>query len=177
MMASTKSLGRGGPRNYVKGIIDVQHLSDILVAYVKKVGAGVAFDFADYEGLWHNCGPRGKTLARLHSLILCFLKVQPAATIVYSDLKAAFQIVFCTFPDAKVKSKTIDEAASDTADRLVVIQKHCRLFSVGKNAEYTWNKMKLELTHAEVKLLTQIKESIATTAASAESSSSRAQGS
>jgi hypothetical protein len=100
-------------------------------------------------------------LAKLDGLISCILKVQPAATIVYSDLKSAMQAVYFTFPEAKPKHKSVEEAASDTADRFVVIQKHCRLFSVGKNCESYWEKMRSEITHGEYKILSLIKDTIA----------------
>ena len=73
---------------------DLEHLEDVLVGYVKKVGNEQAWQLYSYNTLNVTQAANGKDLWRVLQLLQCLVQVAPWAEIKYADLKPS-SIISC----------------------------------------------------------------------------------
>jgi hypothetical protein len=140
--------GHGGPRNFTKGSVDSDMLSDSLKTYVAQVGCKAAFDFEEYNSTWSNCAVRGKALAKAYEFAMALLECDDKATVVYVDLKQALVNTLLAIPEAKIdKNDPISDQAGRIARRAIVIQNHLRKMCVGLEAPSVYQKCLEEVAH------------------------------
>ena len=84
---------KGGNRKPVPDC-DLEHLEDVLVGYVKKVGNEQAWQLYSYNTLNVTQAANGKDLWRVLQLLQCLVQVAPWAEIKYADLKPS-SIISC----------------------------------------------------------------------------------
>jgi hypothetical protein len=73
---------------------DLEHLEDVLVGYVKKVGNEQAWQLYSYNTLNVTQAANGKDLWKILQLLQCLVQVAPWAEIKYADLKPS-SIISC----------------------------------------------------------------------------------
>jgi hypothetical protein len=152
---------RGGAKNYQKGNIDIEHLTDGLANHVKTEGPLGVFDFGEYKSLGANHAVRGPALAKIGTFIMSLLDVKADACITYSDLKAAVANVTLKFPEVKAnKQQDVQGFAGEVADRCMVILKHCRAMSLGDNSETIWKRCTCHVPHYLMPVMHSIRQKI-----------------
>ena len=152
---------RGGAKNYQKGNIDIEHLTDRLTQHVRVEGPLGVFDFGEYKSLGANHAIRGPALAKIGTFIISLLDVKADACITYSDLKTAVANVTLKFPEVKAnKQQDVQAFAGEVADRCMVILKHCRAISLGDNADTIWKRCICNVPHYLMPVMNAIKQTI-----------------
>ena len=148
---------RGGPRRTPVPEIDEEHLLDICLSHVKKVGEAGAFALGKYMKTEASHAVKGAALADLLYLLEEFHKVSPSLEFKYSTLKTCFTQVLQQFPGIKEKWPVSEQGhvAKSLADGMLVVCNHARRISrdKGKFAEASKN-----LTSFQVEKLEEIKK-------------------
>ena len=92
---------RGGPRRTPVSEIDEEHLLDICLSHVKKVGEAGACALGKYMKTEASHAVKGAVLADLLYLLEEFHQVSPSLEFKYSTLKTCFSQVLQQFPGIK----------------------------------------------------------------------------
>ena len=152
---------RGGARRTPVPQIDDEHLLDVCLSHVKKVGEAHAFAFGPYLKMEKSQAVRGGPLGDLQHLLAEFCKVSPSLEFKYSSLKACFSQVLQQYPGIKGRwplSEAMNVQVA-LADAVLVVCNHARRISRddGKFAEAT-----RKLTNFQVEKLEAIREMVRT---------------
>ena len=155
---------RDGPRRTPVPEIDEEHLLDICLSHVKKVGEAGAFALGKYMKTEASHAVKGAALADLLYLLEGFHKVSASLEFKYSTLKTCFTQVLQQFPGIKEKWPVSEpgHVAKSLADGMLVVCNHARRISRdnGKFAEASKNltSFQVEKLEAIKKLVSQKQE-------------------
>ena len=115
--------------------IDDEHLLDVCLSHVKKVGEAHAFAFQPYLKMEKSQAVRGGPLGDLQQLLAEFCKVSPTLEFKYSSLKACFSQVLQQYPGIKGRwplSEAMNVQVA-LADAVLVVCNHARRISRDDN--------------------------------------------
>ena len=148
---------RGGPRRTPVPEIDEEHLLDICLSHVKKVGEAGAFALGKYMKTEASHAVKGAALADLLYLLEEFHKVSPSLEFKYSTLKTCFTQVLQQFPGIKEKWPVSEQGhvAKSLADGMLVVCNHARRI---KRDKAKFAEASKNLTSFQVEKLEEIKK-------------------
>ena len=111
--------------------IDEEHLLDVCMSHVKKVGEAAAFAMGPYLSMDASQAVRGGPLGDVAHLLVDLGKVSPTLEFKYSSLKACFMQVLQMHPAVKDKWPISEHAnvPKNLADAVLVVCNHARRIS------------------------------------------------
>ena len=141
--------------------IDVAALEEGLTLHVRKTGSATAFCLFEYETIaGSGAAAKGRSLAKLHKLLLVLLSVSSQGLFKFLALAAALATVFAAFPDCVPQSLSPKSYSRHLAEKLIVALNHVRRIC---GNTLRWRQCVKNLTAAEVELLEDLKKKIVLT--------------
>ena len=164
MFSLAQEVGLMGPKGSQRlacPSIDGAALEEGLTLHVRKTGSATAFCLFEYETIaGSGAAAKGRSLAKLHKLLLVLLSVSSQGLFKFLALAAALATVFAAFPDCVPQSLSPKSYSRHLAEKLIVALNHVRRIC---GNTLRWRQCVKNLTAAEVELLKNLKQKIVLT--------------
>ena len=132
-----------------------------MTLHVRKTGSATAFCLFEYETIaGAGAAARGRSLAKLHNLLLVLLSISSQGLFKFLALASALATVFASFPDCVPQSLSPKSYSRHLAEKLSVALNHVRRIC---GNTLRWRQCVKNLTAAEVELLEDLKKKIVLT--------------